>query len=79
VAVADGERGGEVRFFGDISSEPGAVATLVAKLAKGGAKLHFCYEAGPLQGTIFIARSSGSVTSAWWLPHRWCRSDRVTG
>jgi transposase len=47
VAVADGERTGEVRFFGDISSGPDAVASMVAKLAKGGAKLHFCYEAGP--------------------------------
>ena len=47
VAVADGERSGEVRFFGDISSEPGAVAAMVAKLAKRGAILHFCYEAGP--------------------------------
>lgn len=47
VAVADGERGGEVRFFGDISSEPGAVAAMVARLTKEGAKLHFCYEAGP--------------------------------
>lgn len=47
VAVADGERNGEVRFFGDISSEPVSVSSMVAKLAKGGAKLHFCYEAGP--------------------------------
>ena len=47
VAVADGERGGEVRFVGDISSEPGAVAAMVAKMSKKGAKLHFCYEAGP--------------------------------
>ena len=47
VAVADGERTGEVRFFGDISSDPGAVASMVAKLAKGGAQLRFCYEAGP--------------------------------
>ena len=47
VAIADGERTGEVRFFGDISSDPGAVALMVAKLAKGGAQLRFCYEAGP--------------------------------
>jgi len=47
VAVADGERTGEARFFGDISSGPAAVASMVAKLVKGGAKLHFCYEAGP--------------------------------
>ena len=47
VAVAEGTRTGEVRFFGDISSEPGSVASMVAKLAKRGAALHFCYEAGP--------------------------------
>lgn len=47
VAVADGERGGEVRFFGDIPSDPASVANVVQKLAKRGAKLHFCYEAGP--------------------------------
>ena len=47
VAVAEGERSGEVRFFGDISGEPASVASMVGKLAKRGAKLHFCYEAGP--------------------------------
>jgi transposase len=47
VAVADGERNGEVRFIGDISSEPVSVASMVDKLSRRGAKLHFCYEAGP--------------------------------
>jgi transposase len=47
VAVADGDRNGEVRFFGDISSEPASVASMVDKLSKRGAELHFCYEAGP--------------------------------
>lgn len=47
VAVADGERNGEVRFFGDISAERSSVASMVSKLAKRGAKLHFCDEAGP--------------------------------
>jgi len=47
VAVADAERNGEVRFFGDISAEPASVASMVAKLAQRSAKLHFCYEAGP--------------------------------
>lgn len=40
VAVADGERKGEVRFLGDISSEPASVAGMVRKLAERGAKLH---------------------------------------
>jgi len=47
VAIADGSRNGEVRFFGDISSEPASVASMVNTLSKRGAKLHFCYEAGP--------------------------------
>ncbi len=47
VAVAEKERNGEVRFFGNISAEPASVASTVAKLARRGAKLHFCYEAGP--------------------------------
>lgn len=47
VAIADGTRNGVVRFFGDISSEPSSVASMVSKLSKRGARLHFCYEAGP--------------------------------
>ena len=47
VAIADGGRGGEVRFLGDISSSPAAVERLVRKLAGRYGKLHFCYEAGP--------------------------------
>lgn len=48
VAVAEKERNGEVRFFGYISAEPTSVASMVGKLAKRGAELHFCYEAGPM-------------------------------
>lgn len=47
VAVAEGERNGEVRFYGDIGSDPGSVASMAAKLAKRGAILRFCFEAGP--------------------------------
>lgn len=47
VAIAASDRGGEVRFYGDIGSDPGSVASMVAKLAKRGAVLRFCYEAGP--------------------------------
>lgn len=47
VAVADGGRGGEVRFYGDVASDETSVAKVVEKLAKRGAVLHFCYEAGP--------------------------------
>ena len=47
VAIADGGRGGEVRFIGEVSSSPAAVERLVRKLSSRYAKLHFCYEAGP--------------------------------
>jgi len=47
VAIADGGRGGEVRFLGDISSSPAAVERLIRKLAGRYGKIHFCYEAGP--------------------------------
>ena len=47
VAVADGGRCGEVRFYGDIDSSPDAVNRLVKKLSARYQRLHFCYEAGP--------------------------------
>src|SRR5664279_767796 len=47
VALAEDGRNGEVRFFGDIDASPTAIAALAAKVAKRGARLHFCYEAGP--------------------------------
>lgn len=47
VAIADGGRGSEVRFLGEVSSSPEAVERLIRKLAGRYGKLHFCYEAGP--------------------------------
>ena len=47
VVIADGGRGGEVRFVGAIASSPAAVERLIGKLAARYGKLHFCYEAGP--------------------------------
>jgi len=47
VAVAQGERGGEVRHWGTIPHRPDHVRKLVEKLGADGVRLHFCYEAGP--------------------------------
>ena len=47
VAVAQGQRGGEVRHWGSVPHRPDHIRKLVEKLAAGGALLHFCYEAGP--------------------------------
>jgi hypothetical protein len=47
VAVAEGRRGGEVRHLGATPNRADHIAKLAEKIAKGGRKLHFCYEAGP--------------------------------
>ena len=41
VAIAEGGRGGEVRFLGEIASSPALVERLVGKLAARYDKLHF--------------------------------------
>ena len=47
VAVAEGLRGGEVRQLGTFPNRADQIAKLAEKLAKGGRRLSFCYEAGP--------------------------------
>ena len=47
VAIADGGRGGEVRYLGEIENCDAATAKLVRKLATKYQRLTFCYEAGP--------------------------------
>ena len=47
VAVAEGNRDGEVRYLGEIDNTPDAVAKLIRKLSDRYETLHVCYEAGP--------------------------------
>jgi transposase len=47
IAIAEDDRDGEVRYFGQIANEPAAVLKLVKKMASKYDKLFFCYEAGP--------------------------------
>lgn len=47
VAVAEGERGSEVRYLGPIAHEDDAIRRLVKRLGGPGFALRFCYEAGP--------------------------------
>jgi len=47
VAIAEGDRVGEVRFLGEIETTEAAVVRLVKKLAGKYARLTLCYEAGP--------------------------------
>jgi hypothetical protein len=65
MAIADGGRGGEVRFLGEVANTPAAVERLIGKLAGRDEKLHVCYEAGPT-GYGCIVRLWRSGTPAWW-------------
>ena len=47
VAIARGERGGEVRHWGTIPNRADHVRKLAEKLGGEGRSPHFCYEAGP--------------------------------
>jgi len=47
VAIAEGGRGGEVRYLGEFAATEAAVRKLVAKLSAKYDKLTVCYEAGP--------------------------------
>jgi transposase len=64
VAIADGGRAGEVRFFGEIDNTTEATAKLVRKLAGKYERLTFCYEAGPTgYGLYRQIRSLGHACS----------------
>ena len=47
IALAEAGKRGEVREHGKLANTPTALKGLVAKLARGGGELRFCYEAGP--------------------------------
>ena len=47
VALADGSERGEGRVYGEIANRPDALGKLLGRLARSGAELRFCYEAGP--------------------------------
>jgi len=45
--VADAERGGEVRFIGEVDASPDAIRQVLQRIAAKYDVVHFCYEAGP--------------------------------
>lgn len=47
IAIADGERGGEVRFLGEVDASPDAMRRVVQRIVAKHERAHFCYEAGP--------------------------------
>jgi transposase len=47
VAIAEGGRGGELRFVGEIENRPATIERLIKKLARRYKRLQVCFEAGP--------------------------------
>lgn len=60
VAVADGEREGEVRFVGTVANEDDAIRKLVKRLTGPGVTLNVCYEAGPCGYLASAADEAGT-------------------
>ena len=65
VAIAASDRGGEVRFYGDIGSDPGSVASMVATRQSGEPSCAFAMRRAR-RVTICIVRSLGLATTVWW-------------
>ena len=47
IAIADGERRGEVRFLGAVDASEQSMRRLIQRIAAKHERVHFCYEAGP--------------------------------
>jgi transposase len=46
IAVADGERGGEIRYLGEVDASDGNMARVERRISAKYDRVHFCYEAG---------------------------------
>ncbi len=74
IAVADGERGGEVRYLGEFDSDEATMRRVVKRLAVKHEHVHFCYEAGPTgYGLYRLIRAMGydcTVVAPSLIPRR---------
>src|SRR4051812_28670259 len=74
VALAAAGKRGEVREYGTIANTPAALKALASKLAKSGATLQFCYEAGPcgygIQRQLSAAGHDCVVVAPSLIPRR---------
>ncbi len=79
VALADGGRSGEVRHYGVIASDGGALRKLHHRLQAPGRRLHFVYEAGPCGFAIYRQLTDSgaecAVVSPSHIPRR--PGDRI--
>ena len=47
VAIAEGGRDGDIRYYGVVENRADVLVKLVERLGRRGQPLQFCYEAGP--------------------------------
>lgn len=47
IAIADGERGGEIRYLGELDASAENMCRVVKRIAAKHPRAYFCYEAGP--------------------------------
>ena len=53
IAVAEGERGGEVRYLGEVEASAESMRRLVKRIVAKHGRAQFCYEAGPTGYSLF--------------------------
>lgn len=74
IAVADGERCGEVRYLGEFDASEATMRRVVKRLTAKHDCVHFCYEAGPTGYGLFrLIRSMGhecTVVAPSLIPRR---------
>lgn len=79
IAIADGGREGEVRFFGEVDASGVAMRRVIQRIAAKFDCVHFCYEAGPTgYGLYRLVRSLGhecTVVAPSLIPRK--AGDRV--
>src|SRR5215470_7316088 len=65
IAIADGGRGGEVRYLWEFSAAEAATRKLAVKLAAKYRHLTFCYDAGPTGYGLYSFRRIGHPPRRW--------------
>jgi len=69
VAVAEGGRGGEIRFVGEIENRPGTIERLIKKLARRTGSCR-CASRRGRRAMVFTGRCRHWGMTAWWWRRR---------
>jgi transposase len=79
IAIAEGERGGEIRYLGEMDASDASMVRVVKRIAAKYDRVHFCYEAGPTgYGLYRLIKGLGfgcTVVAPSLIPRR--AGDRV--